>query len=323
MTRKPTRILMVEDNLIDQMIFQQFVQESGLPYQCTIVDSVASTEQVLNSQVFDIVLVDYLLGDGNAFDIIHRIKNIPIIVITGAGDEEIAIKAMKNGAYDYIVKDMDRNYLKVLPLTVNNAIMFKESEKLSRLLMHAIMNVNDSIFITDLNGKIIFVNRMFCSTYKYPESEILGETSQVIWVHRDENDNIVRLLSTSADVEWRGEVLHNRKDGSRFPVSLSCSIIRDDKGNRIALASVARDITEQKAMDQERETLIFNLKEALDKVRAFSGLLPICVSCRKVRDDGGYWRQIEEFLRMHSDTEFSHSICPDCLQNLDPNGDAE
>ena len=47
-----------------------------------------------------------------------------------------------------------------------------------------------------------------------------------------------------------------------------------------------------------------------------SGLLPICASCKKVRDDGGYWNQIEEYISAHSEAEFSHGVCPDCFKDL-------
>ncbi len=60
------------------------------------------------------------------------------------------------------------------------------------------------------------------------------------------------------------------------------------------------------------------LKEALTKVKTLSGFLPICASCKKIRDDKGYWKQIESYISEHSDAEFSHSICPDCLKKLYP-----
>lgn len=60
------------------------------------------------------------------------------------------------------------------------------------------------------------------------------------------------------------------------------------------------------------------LKQALREVKTLRGLLPICASCKKIRDDNGYWNQIESYLRKHSDVEFSHGICPDCAKKLYP-----
>lgn len=69
---------------------------------------------------------------------------------------------------------------------------------------------------------------------------------------------------------------------------------------------------------KEKEDLIIQLQGALNKVKTLSGFLPICASCKKIRDDKGYWKQIEEYIRDHSEAEFSHSICPGCLKKLYP-----
>ena len=74
-------------------------------------------------------------------------------------------------------------------------------------------------------------------------------------------------------------------------------------------------------MAKEREKLITELKEALAKVKTLSGFLPICASCKKIRDDKGYWSQIESYIYEHSDAVFSHGICPDCAQKLYPDLD--
>ncbi|MGC8603501.1 MAG: response regulator, partial [Desulfomonilaceae bacterium] len=64
--------------------------------------------------------------------------------------------------------------------------------------------------------------------------------------------------------------------------------------------------------------LILELQHALAQVKKLSGFIPICASCKKIRDDKGYWRQVEEYIRDHSEALFSHSICPDCMKKLYP-----
>lgn len=81
---------------------------------------------------------------------------------------------------------------------------------------------------------------------------------------------------------------------------------------------IARDITERKQAEEEREKMISQLQAALDNIKTLKGLLPICANCKKIRDDKGYWNQIEAYVRDHSDAEFSHSICPDCAKILYP-----
>jgi hypothetical protein len=75
---------------------------------------------------------------------------------------------------------------------------------------------------------------------------------------------------------------------------------------------------ERKQAEAERENLIVELQEAVAKINKLNGLLPICAHCKKIRDDKGYWNQLEAYIREHSEAEFSHSICPDCAQKHYP-----
>ena len=79
---------------------------------------------------------------------------------------------------------------------------------------------------------------------------------------------------------------------------------------------IARDISARKQAEEEREKLHSKLQEAFDNIKTLKGLLPICANCKDIRDDKGYWNQIEAYIRDHSDAEFSHSICPDCAKKL-------
>ena len=86
---------------------------------------------------------------------------------------------------------------------------------------------------------------------------------------------------------------------------------------------ILKDITPKIEAEQEQQRLIVELREALDEVKKLSGLLPICAHCKKIRDDKGYWQQIESYLQQHSEAQFSHGICPDCLEKLYPEVKAE
>ena len=83
-------------------------------------------------------------------------------------------------------------------------------------------------------------------------------------------------------------------------------------------ATVFDDITDSRKNEEEREKLYLELKDALGKVKVLSGMLPICASCKKIRDDKGYWNQIEAYITKHSEVLFSHGICPDCVKKLYP-----
>lgn len=99
-------------------------------------------------------------------------------------------------------------------------------------------------------------------------------------------------------------------------LAASASPLYDSKGNISGAIETIRNVTERKLAEQENEKLIAELKNALEKVKTLSGMLPICASCKKIRDDKGYWNQIESYIEKHSQAEFSHGICPVCSEKL-------
>jgi CheY-like chemotaxis protein len=82
--------------------------------------------------------------------------------------------------------------------------------------------------------------------------------------------------------------------------------------------ALKREIEQRARAEREREGLIGELQDALAKVKTLSGLLPICAGCKKIRDDSGYWNQIEDYIRRHSDVDFTHGLCPECAKKLYP-----
>jgi len=98
--------------------------------------------------------------------------------------------------------------------------------------------------------------------------------------------------------------------------SLTVERIEDSTGQMLFVLVMVEDISERRRAAAEREQMIDELKEALASVKTLRGLIPICASCKKIRDDKGYWSQVEVYVRDRSDAEFSHGICPDCMKTL-------
>jgi len=255
------KILLIEDDKIDQMAFVRQVESEGLPYEYTIAGSVSEAREMLANKSFDIIISDYSLGDGTAFDVLEMVKRVPVILVTGAGDEEVAVRAYKAGAYDYLIKDPERNYLKTLPITVENAIRHKKTEDQMRLLSAAIMSTSECVYITDLEDKIIFVNKAFCKTYGYKEEEVIGKSSHILWMSKTQNTYTRSVFRTSFSGDWEIAFYHKRKDGSLFPVSVSRSIVKDSKGNSIAVVGVVRDITQLIAVEDKIKALNEKLQQ--------------------------------------------------------------
>lgn len=257
------RVLLVEDDRVDQMAFKRLVKEKDLPYDYSIAGSLSEAKKVLSSETFDIVITDYVLGDGTAFDIFSSIIDTPIVFITGAGDEEIAVRAMKAGAYDYLIKDPERNYLKILSLTVENAIKRKKAEERLRLLESTVVNANDAIIIFeakpgDLSGRrILYVNQAFTEMTGYSSEEAINKTLQILGgpkTSRKEIDKIHGVLDRWETV--RGELINYRKDGSEFWAEYNIVPVTDEKGSFTHWISIQRDITGRKWAEEERERMI-------------------------------------------------------------------
>ncbi len=254
------KILLIEDDKLDQMAFNKLVEEENLPYDCTMAGSVSEAKCTLSSDRFDVVIVDYMLGDGTAFDVLDLVKDTPIIFVTGAGDEAIAVEAQRAGAYDYLIKDSEQNYLGAVPITVENAIKHKKMVEELRLLSGAIMSTEDSVYITDMENKIIFVNKAFCESYGYKKEEIIGEKSNTLWIGKDQCEHMASGSRIGGSA-WQVGFYHKRKDGSVFPVSLSTSTIEDENGSGVALVGVARDISDSILVEDELKTANKNLKK--------------------------------------------------------------
>jgi PAS domain S-box-containing protein len=273
------KVLFIEDNQLDQMAFKRYVDENNIAYDYTIASSVKEAQQELISNRFDIVITDHSLGDGTAFEILETAKNTPVIVVTGAGDEDTAIKAWKAGAYDYLIKDLDQNYLKAIAITVENAIKHKLVEKKLQLLSGAVMSTDDSVYIADMQGKIIFVNKAFCNTYGYKEEEIIGKKSTILWVGNQQTQNTRSVFQTrTVGSSWEVGFYHKRKDNTVFPISLSRATIKDSKGNDVAIVGIARDISERILIEDELRTENQNLKKQIRELEEKLGIEHSCTT---------------------------------------------
>ena len=133
MEGKRIKILNVEDEEVDQMALMRMVREKGLNYDVDWAANLAQANEFLGKNRYDVVLLDYIMPDGTGLDVLKSIKGAASIFLTGSGDEMVAVKAMKGGVYDYIIKDPTGGYLELLPLSIEKAIhTFKLEEEKKR-----------------------------------------------------------------------------------------------------------------------------------------------------------------------------------------------
>jgi len=178
----------------------------------------------------------------------------------------------------------------------------------------------DSVFMFDPDTlKFTYVNQGAINQVGYEESQFLGMTPLDVKPEFTERAfrDMVRPLIDGTKASHTFETVHKHKNGELIPVEVFLQFVTppNEPGRFVA---IVRDITERKAAEERQERLIGELQEALSEVKLLSGLLPICASCKKIRDDTGNWEQMEAYIRDRSDAEFSHSICPECAKKLYP-----
>ena len=195
----------------------------------------------------------------------------------------------------------------------------KQMEEKLRQLSMAVEQSPASIVITNPAGDIEYVNPKFVGLTGYTLAEALGKNPRILKSGEKGPEAYRELWRTiTAGKEWRGEFHNKKKNGELYWESASISPIRDSAGCITHFLSVKEDITARKQTEAERDQLIRELQDALAKVKSLSGLLPICAGCKKIRDDKGYWSQVESYIQQHSEAKFSHGMCPDCIKKWYP-----
>ncbi len=328
-------ILLVDDDDIDREAMKRHVRMEHLAYDLQTVASESEATAVLSEKSFDVVLLDYDLGTATGLDLLPCTGDAPVVFVTGGGDEEVAVEAMRRGAYDYIIKDRNRNYLKILPSTIQNVMKRRNAEEERRKAEAAlaasreeldsiVKTVPDVIYRLKDDSRISFISDAI-RRYGYEPEELLDTDIFNIVHHEDRNNALYRVNErrTGARSTQSFELRLMTKDKRPVPFEIfnisAQGLYRTHKPVESAFLGtqgIARDITERKKAEKEREKLIRELQKAMAEVKTLSGLLPICASCKKVRDDKGYWNQIEEYLENQVDVSFSHGICPECLKEL-------
>ena len=168
----------------------------------------------------------------------------------------------------------------------------------------------DMLCLLGFDGYFRRLNPAWEKTLGYTREELMSRPF-LEFVHPDDRE---RTLQQNAAVRGGGQALsfENRyvcKDGSVRWIRWSAAPDAAKQG----IYSVARDVTESKLATEEREKLVRELQTALDEVKTLREILPICSYCRKIRDDENYWHTVEGYISQHTDTRFSHGICPSCM----------
>jgi PAS domain S-box-containing protein len=189
------------------------------------------------------------------------------------------------------------------------------------LLRRLINASTDAVFAIEFHsGRFSRVNDRACLSLGYSREELLGMGVADIDTRIPDGETWRRnIRKFETDVEQVFESEHRRRDGTTFAVEINSRLVDTDQGR--LLISIARDITVRRAAEAEKDRLITELRAALAEIQTLQGIIPICMYCKEIRDDKGYWNQVEKYIALRQGSSFTHGICPRCAKERFPDLD--
>jgi PAS domain S-box-containing protein len=319
-------LLIIDDSEDDALLIARELEKQNFQLSYQRVEDAAGLNAALDARVWDFILSDFYMPGFTGAQALELCRqkafDAPFIIISGRIGEEVAVNMMKAGASDYIMKDD----LPRLAPAINRELRAARERKIRRQAQLAMAHLasivetcDDAIISQTLGGTILSWNFGAEQMFGCTAEDMVGESieSLVPPEQHHEISSIRDVIEHGRRVE-RIETTRLRRDGTSIDVSITVSPIKNGDGNIHGASIVLRDITDRKRQEKERLRLIHELTDALRHVKTLNGLLPICASCKKIRNDSGYWEQVETYIRSRSNAEFTHGICPDCVRSLYP-----
>jgi diguanylate cyclase (GGDEF)-like protein/PAS domain S-box-containing protein len=204
---------------------------------------------------YDVVLLDHVMPVYDGLEVIRRLASRgplpPLVMVTGAGDEQIAVEAMRLGAHDYLVKDAEGGYLDLLPTVIERALRQQSVEEHMRLAAKVFESVAEGILITDPQARIISVNEAFTRITGYTAEEVVGKNPRVLQSGRHGAEFYKGMWDSLIETgQWRGDLWNRRKGGDAFPVWLTISAVKDTRGAVANYVGVFTDIASRKQAEE-------------------------------------------------------------------------
>jgi PAS domain S-box-containing protein len=280
-----------------------------------IVSSEGEALDVASQSHPDVVLMDIARGgDAHALGAAEerrRGRRIPVVFMIVAEDETELRRTAGTEPCTYVVKPFSERELGV---NIELALLKRDAARAVREQLDNFFAVSVDMFcFLDFNGHFKRLNPAWEQTLGFTREELMSRPF-IEFVHPDDRE---RTLAQNAKVRAGGRAasFENRylcKDGSYRWFRWNAAPDSSEK----VIYSVARDITESKRAEDERELLLRQLQAAAAEVKSLRSILPMCSYCRKIRDDENNWQTVECYINDHTTTKFSHGICPSCMENV-------
>jgi PAS domain S-box-containing protein len=264
MNEHSLHILLVEDNPGDVRRIQEMLKEAGnLRFTLALANRLDAALLLCREQRFDVLLLDLGLPDSeglDSFDKLHaRIPEVPIIVLTGLNDEQLAVESLNRGAQDYLVKGQVEGTL--LVRSIRYAIERKRTEQ----MLDALFEFSpDSIIVVNIDGNITRANQQTEKLFGYSRQDMMNKPIEMLLPNRYHEKHRSHRTGYHKNPTLRPmglgiELFGRRKDGGEFPVDVMLSPVETSQGR--VIKAVVRDITERKRAEKEIRKLNEELEE--------------------------------------------------------------
>ncbi len=315
MPKAPIHLLLMEDSPADAELFRKKMERAGL-----VVDHAPDGEQGLTlyqSGDYDLLVLDQAMPGLGGLEVLRHLASRgplpPIVMVTGCGNEQVAVEALKLGALDYVVKDVEGIYLDLLPMVIERALRQHYLEAQMRLAAKVFENAGEGILVTDRQSKIITVNQAFTEITGYPPAEIIGQTLELLQAEAQGAESYRKIwTSLRTTGEWRGEIWNRRKNGEAFPAWLTLRAVDDQQGGIANYVGMLTDITERKQAEEA-------LSAYQEKLRSLASQLTLVEERERrhlaiqLHENIG---QILAFARIKLGTLYAEAATPDLAADL-------
>lgn len=181
-----------------------------------------------------------------------------------------------------------------------------------------VATANEGIVSVSVDWRIFYANEHFAKMLGYTLDELLGKPFEDLLSEEELDDFSKQKQARTQGFSKNFERTFRTKQGADVRTLVSATAILNEDKQFVGSFGMITDISVLKDTEEKLQETIIQLRSAVKQIKTLRGIVPICMHCKNIRDDQGFWKQVEEYVREHTEAEFSHGICPDCLRTVYP-----
>jgi PAS domain S-box-containing protein len=192
--------------------------------------------------------------------------------------------------------------------------LIESEERFRRIVATA----NEGIVSLGSDWRIVYANEHFARMLEYPLEELPGKAYADLIYQEELDDFLAHKKERSQGVQKNFERTFRTRNGTLLRALVSATAILDHDNRFIGSFGMITDITPLKQTEAKLQETVAQLRQAVEQIKTLHGIIPICSHCKQIRDDQGLWKRLEVYVREHTEAQFSHGICPTCLEKHYP-----